>query len=216
MTNRSRILRKRRYTAVLYAVVGGAMWLGTASAHATFVVADNFDNDLKLYIDGANKNVTSFTGSVGANNSPDKVDITTTGGVDTGNGYANIKPAKDQTLTLLAFAPHDPNAYGDFSFRGQLEGLAGGSVLVTVQDNQGGAPQTFTFPDLGSNSDFARIGIVSHDGETIKSVSLASTFKEVKQIDFSPASPIPEPATFAMLGMGVAFIGIALRRRNVI
>jgi|SRR6185503_8376236 len=205
-----------QHTAKNCAVVSAAVLFGVTSAHAHFIVADNFDNDQKLFIDGAQKNASSFTGTVGSNNSGPKVSIDTTGNVDTGNGYANIKPAKGETLTLLTFKPDDPNAFGDFSFRGQLEAIAGGSVLLTVQDNQGGGPQVFTFSNLGSSPDFSRIGIVSNDGETIKSVSLFSTFKEVKQVDFSPASAVPEPQTYAMLGLGIGLLGIVVRRRKML
>jgi hypothetical protein len=205
-----------QHTAKNCAVVAAAMLFGVTSAQATFIVADNFDNDQKLFIDGANKNVSSFTGTVGSNNSGPKVSIDTAGNVDTGNGYANIKPATGETLTSLTFKPNDPNAFGDFSFRGQLEAIAGGSVLLVVQDNQGGAPQSIPFINLGSSADFSRVGIVSNDGETIKSVSLFSTFKEVKQVDFSPAVAVPEPQTYAILGLGVGLLGILVRRRNML
>jgi hypothetical protein len=208
---------KRRPLAAIATVAGIAFFLGAAPAHALFV-KDPDPGGEKLFIDGANKSDDSFSGSVGSNNSSQKVDITTIGLVDTGNGYANIKPIKDGFLTSLTFTPRTTNdvSFSDFSFRGQLADE--GVVTLTVQDNQLHAPQVFQFDNLGTNSDFKRIGIVSLPGsdfETIQSVTIQGPFKEVKQIDFSVGSVIPEPATYAMLGLGVALLGVAVRRRKM-
>jgi len=186
----------------------------TLSASATFMIDTNPGGE-KLFIDVANKDVSDFEGFVGANNSgAPHVDIHTTGNVDTGSGFANIKPVKDGSLTELIFTPEDPNLFADFSFRGQLNAAAGGTVTVTVQDNQGNPAQTFTLTGLGKNKDFARQGIISTDGETIKSVTLTSDFKEVKQIEFSfaPGQHVPDSGATAML-LGGALAAIGLVRR---
>jgi len=183
------------------------------SANATFIIDPNPGGE-KLFIDVANKDVSDFQGFVGANNSSaPHVGIHTTGNVDTGSGFANIKPVKNGSLTELIFTPENPDLFADFSFRGQLLRDAGGTVTVTVQDNQGNSPQTFTLTGLGSNSDFARQGIVSLDGETIQSVTLISDFKEVKQIEFSLAGQtVPDSGASAVL-LGTALAGIGLVRR---
>ena len=182
------------------------------SANATFIIDPNPGGE-KLFIDVANKDVSDFQGFVGANNSSaPHVGIHTTGNVDTGSGFANIKPVKNGSLTELIFTPENPDLFADFSFRGQLLRDAGGTVTVTVQDNQGNSPQTFTLTGLGSNSDFARQGIVSLDGETIQSVTLMSDFKEVKQIEFSFAPGVPDSGASAVL-LGTALAGIGLGRR---
>jgi hypothetical protein len=186
----------------------------TLSASATFIV-DTDPGGEKLFIDVANKNKTDFKGFVGANNSgAPNVDIHTTGPVNTGSGFANIKPIKDGSLTELIFTPEDPNLFADFSFRGQLNDAANGTVTVTVQDNQGNAAQTFTFTGLGGPNDFARQGIISLDGETIQSVTLSSDFKEVKQIEFSFAGNhvVPDSGPTAML-LGGGLAAIVLVRR---
>jgi len=183
------------------------------SANATFIIDPNPGGE-KLFIDVANKDVSDFQGFVGANNSSaPHVGIHTAGNVDTGSGFANIKPVKNGSLTELIFTPENPDLFADFSFRGQLLRDAGGTVTVTVQDNQGNSPQTFTLTGLGSNSDFARQGIVSLDGETIQSVTLMSDFKEVKQIEFSLAGQtVPDSGASAVL-LGTALAGIGLVRR---
>src|SRR6266513_6205143 len=184
----------------------------TLSASATFIV-DTDPGGEKLFIDVANKNVSDFEGFVGANNSSaPHVDIQTTGNVNTGSGFANIKPIKDGSLTELIFTPEDPNLFADFSFRGQLNDAANGMVTVTVQDNQGNPAQVFILTGLGGPNDFARQGILSLDGETIQSVTLTSDFKEVKQIEFSFTPGVPDNGTTAMLlGGGLAAIGLVRR-----
>jgi hypothetical protein len=201
-------MKKVKYILSITALSGAL----TLSASATFIV-DPDPGGAKLFIDVANKNVSDFEGFVGANNSSaPHVDIHTTGNVDTGSGFATIKPVKDGSLTELIFTPEDPNLFKDFSFRGQLLADADGTVTLTVQDNQGNSPQTFTFTGLGSNADFARQGIISLDGETIQSVTLTSDFKQVKQIEFSFVRVVPDSgATAMLLGCGLAAIGLVRR-----
>ena len=203
-------MKSLKYVLSIAALTGAL----TLSASATFIVDPNPGGE-KLFIDVANKDVSDFQGFVGANNSSaPHVGIHTTGNVDTGSGFANIKPTKGGSLTELVFTPADPTLFGDFSFRGQLNGAAGGTVTVTVQDNSANPPQTFTFTGLGKNKDFARQGIISLDGETIQSVTLTSDFKEVKQIEFSLAGghAVPDSgATAMLLGSGLAAIGLVRR-----
>ena len=203
-------MKTLKYVLSIAALIGSL----TLSANATFIIDPN-PSGAKLFIDVANKDVSDFQGFVGANNSSaPHVGIHTTGNVDTGSGFANIKPTKNGSLTELVFTPADPNLFADFSFRGQLNAAAGGTVTVTVQDNQGNSPQTFTFSGLGKNKDFARQGIISLDGETIQSVTLTSDFKEVKQIEFSfaPGQHVPDSgATAMLLGSGLACIGLMRR-----
>jgi hypothetical protein len=170
----------------------------------------------KFFIDNANKNVSSFTGTVGGHVGQD-VTVTTTGNVNTGAGFAEIKPDLHtrQLLTDLIFTPSNPNLFGDFNFRGQLVGA--GSVDITVTDNQGNPSQTFTFGPFTKDEDFGRIGIFSADGETIKSVEInlvgGDTFKEVKQIAFSGgiAATPDGGATVMLLGAALSVLGMARR-----
>jgi hypothetical protein len=195
----------------LIAALSGAL---TLSASATFII-DTDPGGEKLFINGANKDVSDFGGTVGKNNSGPQVAIHTMGNVDTGNGFSNIKPTNKNTLlTDLTFTPEDPNLFADFSFRGQLNDAAGGTVTVEVTDNLGGT-QSFTFTGLGQNADFARQGIISVDGETIASITLMSDFKEVKQIEFSFAPGIPDSGSTVML-LGVALGGAEVLRRLVL
>ncbi len=185
-----------------------------SSAFATFMVDPN-PNGVKLYNDLANKNVSQFSGYVGGNsNAFPLVTIDAVGNVDTGSGFSNIKPIKNGSLTMLTFTPADPLAFSSFSFRGQLNSGANGTVDVTVVD-AGGTSFMFSFTGLG-NGNFGRIGVISLDGETIKSVTLTSDFKEQKQNEFGLADPstVPEGGATVML-IGLGLVGIVLLRRFV-
>jgi len=202
-------MNKWRLLALAGVVLGA-----TAPAYADFMIDPNPTGE-KLFIDNANKNVDSFVGIVGSNVSGPLVDVTTVGNVDTGSGFSNITPVKGGTLTSLTFTPKDGSLFNDFGFRGQL--LAAGTVTVTVLDNQGGAPQSFDFNVVKANQDFGTLGItaIPGTGETIKSVTVSALggFKEEKQ---NILSAVPEPGTYAMLGLGVGLLGIVLRRRKIL
>ena len=171
---------------------------------------------VKFFNGDANKGVPSFVGTVGGQHSGPMVTVSTVGKVNTGAGFSNITPVKGGSLTMLTFTPEDAKLFSGFSFRGQLLSGAGGTVTVTVQDDQGDPPQTFTFTGLGKNADFARIGIIAipGSGETIKSVTLTSDWKEEKQNEFTLAAP--EPASLALLGIGgLGIAGYVCCRRRV-
>jgi hypothetical protein len=191
----------------------------TLSARATFIIDDNPSHDPRnfLFNDTAHRNVDHFDSFVGHNGVGDPshtVHITGTGNMSSGSGFANIKPARNQTLTDVIFTPEDNTAFSDFSFRGQLNAAGLGTVHIIVTDSLG-ATFEYDFTGLGQNRDFARQGVISLDGETIQSVELQSDFKELKQIEFSPAGevpPVPDGgATVMLLGAALSTLGMARR-----
>jgi len=206
----------RKRSLILSYLACGFLAFGQATARATFII-DPDPGGEKFFIDVANHDVSTFNGSIGSNTSAIDATVTTTQNVDTGAGFATIKPTvppggPPTILSSLTFTPTDPNAWSDFNFRGQLN--SPGTVHVEVQDNQGNAPQGFDFVIANANQDFSRIGIISTDGETIQSVTLTNpSFKEVKQIQFSP---IPEPTSLALIGIGLGSLAAVrvLRRRT--
>lgn len=191
---------------VLFGIVAFSM-----PANALFI-KDTDPGGVNLYLVKAD-GVSNFTGIVGDQTTGPLVSILTDVKVDTGNGYANIKPIKDAVLTDLIFTPANGTLFGDFSFRGQLDNA--GIVTVKVWDSPNFTldPQTFTFNIDKANADFDRIGIVSTD-ETIYKIEISNPgFKEFKQIDFS-YTLVPEPVTMILLGLGLLGVGIAVRKRS--
>jgi hypothetical protein len=216
---------KHRRIAAFATAVGAA--LGAASAaHATFVIDTSCgvaqcDAGTKFFIDTANHDVPTFNGKVQGN----AITVDDTQNVDTGSGFATIKPTSGATLTDLIFTPADDTLFSDFSFRGQLE-PAGftGTVDVTWTDSSGTSGMLAFNNVSGPNSDFGRLGIVSNDGETLKSVEISTpgseSFKEFKQVEFSGTGiipSIPELSTWAMMLAGFAglgFLGYRAPRRE--
>jgi hypothetical protein len=199
-----------------FATTVGAQLGAASAAHATFVIdtscgVSQCDAGTKFFIDTANKDVPTFGGAVQGN----AITVDTTGNVDTGSGFATIKPASAATLTDLIFTPADDTLFSDFSFRGQLEPAGfSGTVDVTWTDSLGTSGTLIFTGVKGPNSDFNRLGIVSNDGETLKSVEISTpgseSFKEFKQVEFSGTGitpSIPELSTWVMMLTGFAGLG---------
>jgi hypothetical protein len=198
-----------------------ALSVGAAGARADFFAQTNLPTppqDQKFFIDVANQNVNSFSGKVGGSQAGlPVVNVTAVGNVNTGAGFAGIRPVSGGTLTSVTFTPANPNGFNDFSFIGQV--LKSGTVTVTVQDNQGDPAQHFDFPITKKSVDFSRIGIAAKagSGQTIKSVTISDPqgLKEIALVGFSPAAAVPEPAGMTLLGLGVACVaGFGWRRRK--
>ena len=145
------------------------------------------------------------------------VNITSTQFFDTASGAASIKPADNETLTSLTFTPVDNTAFNAFSFRGQLDITAFGTVFLhwVASDGLFG---NLVFNGLGADADFARMGIYSIDGETLESVTLIASgngFRSVQQVELNEAATsVPEPGSFALFGMGMVGLGGMVWRKR--
>jgi hypothetical protein len=207
-----------------------ALGFVAAPAHASFSPEPcsngGCPGDLKFYDSTESDHVTSFVGSVGMESGGLPDTVKTFVKTSTAAGYATIKEDTRDTLDDLLFTSGDPLAFSDFSFRGQIDrsGFSDAlTVIVTGCINVGGvchqeAPQTINLTtDAGPEADFGRLAIHSTDGETIFSVEVKTAsgafFKEFKQVDFSPAIIVPEPASWAMMLFGFGAAGVALRSR---
>jgi hypothetical protein len=205
-------------TTAFAAAVGAA--LGASSvAHATFVI-DTSCGEAKcaggtdFFNDSANKDVSTFTGTVGGH-AGTGVTVTTIGNIDSGAGFATITPISGGTLTSLTFTPTNDALFTDFSFRGQLAPVGDTGVINVAWTDSLGTTGTLQFTGIpGPDTDFGRLGIVSNDGETLKSVVVTTaageSFDEFKQVQFSAASippSVPEPSTWAMMLVGFAGLG---------
>ena len=192
--------KKRFLPGLLLSILTVAALVATVSFQAYVEPGEKFN-----ILGSAGHDISSFSGQV---ENMGIVHVATSGNVDTGAGYANIKPTdKDEVLYTLTFTPADATKYGDFSFRGQLENA--GNVTIALI-NQFDVLYTFEYLIADANKDFERIGVVSTDGDWLKSVTITNdSFLEVKQIDFSgQRTPVPEPGTFMLLGAG--FFGLAV------
>jgi hypothetical protein len=190
-----------------------------SSANAAFIATtvEPTSGELKFFAGSANKDVSTFTGNVGGQNSGPQVTVDTIGNVNTDAGYGAIKPVMEvaggSVLTNVTFTPLNPNLFNDFFFRGQL--VNDGSVTLKVNDSLGDPAQVFTFDNLKANTNFGSLGIVldlafPNDFSTIKSIELISAgFKELKQIDFSSAklSAVPLPASLQLFGVALLALG---------
>jgi hypothetical protein len=203
--------------------LAGSLALASAPAHATFILdtgcgVSKCAEGTGFFIDNADKDVSTFTGTVGGHPSGPAVTVDTIGNVDTGAGFATtITPTTGTTLTRLVFTPANDTLFNAFSFRGQLGAPASDRTVDLSWTDSNGTTGSITFTGVkGPPFDFDRLGIVSSDGETLKSVAVSvppseargDRFTEFKQIEFSSATPvIPEPSTWAMMLLGFAGLG---------
>ena len=215
-------------SAVFATVVGVALG-APGVAHATFIIdlscgQSKCAGGTDIFNDSANKDVATFTGTVGGH-AGTAVTVDTIGNIDTGAGFSTIKPTSGATLTSLTFTPTDDTLFTDFSFRGQLAPVGDTGVINVAWTDSNNLSGTLQFTGIpGPDTDFDRLGIVSNDGETLKSVVITTaageSFDEFKQVQFSAASippSIPELSTWVMMLAGFAglgFLGYRAPRRE--
>jgi hypothetical protein len=211
--------------AAIAAALGATLGASSA-AHATFIIdlscgQSKCAGGTDFFNDAAEHDISTFTGTVGGHTGT-AVTVDTIGNIDTGAGFSTIKPTSDATLTSLTFTPTDDTLFTDFSFRGQLAPVGDTGVINVAWTDSNNLSGTLQFTGIpGPDTDFNRLGIVSNDGETLKSVVITTaageSFDEFKQVQFSAASippSIPEASTWAMMILGFVGLGYASFRRT--
>src|SRR4029077_9841623 len=147
--------------------LAGGLALACTPAHATFILdtscgVSQCAKGTDFFMDNVNKDVQTFTGTVGL--SGPAVTVETSANVDTGLATITATTA----LTALVFKPADDTLFNGFSFRGPLaaSGVEGTIDVSWTDSNR--KTRSITFIGVkGPDADFDRLGIVSHDGETL-------------------------------------------------
>ena len=185
-------LRDAGVSSAVFATAVGVALGAPGAAHATFIIdlscgESKCDGGTDFKNDKANKDVSTFTGTVGGH-AGTSVTVDTIGNVDTGAGFSTITPTSGALLTSLTFTPSNDTLFTDFSFRGQLNRLGDTSSVDVSWTDSSGISGSLSFSGLaGPDADFKRLGFVSTD-ETLASVTISTTagesFKEFKEVQF--------------------------------
>jgi hypothetical protein len=215
------------------------MLASAALLSATPALADieiqrsSFDQGILVHTNGEEQG-TDVTGTLGSG--PDAPNIvhftgdTTAGGtvnevhLQNGNGQAELTGAEfDGNGTNLLSGDIFLNDGGSdnlgFSWiELAFEGVDAASVVFTL--TMLGEPNYVSDPFMLDDSGEAKFAFLAVNGEQILNLHYAFTggsveaVRQVRIIEGAGAPPLPEPATWAMMLMGFAASGFALRRRR--
>jgi hypothetical protein len=185
-------------------------------ARGDFVLVSQDLDGVQLFNGAAHQAVTSYRATVGSGGTQG-IAVAAGTPIDTGAGFATIKPGGAGLLTDLRFSPADASAFDTFSFRGQLVGSGGSSETFTVKvTDQHGVVTDLGLLTAQVNRDFGPFGVLGLAGETIASVELtaANGFKELKQIELGwqgqadpSVVPVPAPPALLLGLVGVFMLG---------
>lgn len=207
--------------ALKIALAGAAIALGTAATPAAAVTLQQCTSGASCVSGTTNVNLDAYnapgsltvTGTVGVGGPV--VNFTSDNGLlETNTGAATIFTASGDLLSQLTFTLLTG------SFTAAEFNLEGGSIkaMDIVLSTSSGASKVISITNANGSNIF---DIIADPGESFTGASFVATapngFKDFKQLRLVLApgtAPVPEPATWGMMLLGFAGIGMAMRRRR--
>lgn len=172
----------------------------------------------KVFLDADESS--TITGHVGSQTDSRLVTISsTTDTLDAANGFATIKAVDGFINNVTITAPG--YWFEDLIFSVNLTPNANDNLTVTANSLAGADSYVgWTSLDDWVNGE-NRILVLSKEGNLMTSVTIDSVFgigslggvDQLKQIEISGLTPIPEPEVYVMLLAGLGLVGFAARRK---
>jgi hypothetical protein len=207
--------------ALKIALAGAAIALGTAATPAAAVTLQQCTSGASCVSDTTNVNLGTYdapgsllvTGTVGVGGPT--VNFTSTNGLlETNTGAATIFTASGDLLSQLTFTLLTG------SFTAAEFNLENGNIkaMDVVLTTSAGDTKTISISNANGSNIF---DIIAGAGESFTSASFQTTvpngfvdFKQLRLVLAGGTAPVPEPATWGMMLLGFAGIGMAMRRRR--
>lgn len=201
----------------LMTALAGAASLAIASPAAAQTVTDTNGTPLTQQIYGIDGTGTTVFGSSPSNNGVPTVTFRADTQVHIGSGFAQINDASPEVADFFRLIIDPLVNFTDFKFATMLTDQGGSIEVFALLTGTGDATDITTFTSVGTYNAGRNNLNKLLSGGTFDAFAIVSdspiAFFEIKQLSFN-ATPgaVPEPGTWAMMLLGFAGIGGAVRR----